>query len=435
LHRSAQAQLIELEKEMTERQRTEAALRESEDKFKYVFDNSIVGKSLTLPNGEINVNQAFCDLLGYTAEELQTRKWQELTHPDDVETTQKILDLIISGDKDSARFEKRYFHKNGSIVWADVSTSLRRDAEGKPSYFMTTVLAISKRKEAEAKLFNANRLYAVLSQINQAIIRAKDREQLFQDICNVAVQLGELRMAWIGLTDGENKKVRPAFQAGHVAGYLDRIAISIDDSPSGRGPTGTTVRENRLVICNDIRSDEKMGPWREEALRRGYLSSAAIPLRFQGNCIGALNLYSAEMDFFGTDISGLLEEITADIAYALDTLEKENQRLQAERNLQILSSRNQVMLEAIPDIIMEVDTNKIYTWANHAGIEFFGANVIGHEAAEYFEGEQQTYQTVKPIFNGQEDVVYLESWQRRRDGEKRLLAWWCRSGRGRRGCR
>ena len=99
---------------------------------------------------------------------------------------------------------------------------------------------------------------------------------------------------------------------------------------------------------------------------------------------------------------------------------------QAERELQILSSRNQTMLEAIPDIIMEVDTNKTYTWANHAGIEFFGADVIGKEASHYFEGEQQTYQTVKPIFNGYEDILYVESWQRRRDGEKRLLAWWCR---------
>jgi PAS domain S-box-containing protein len=84
------------------------------------------------------------------------------------------------------------------------------------------------------------------------------------------------------------------------------------------------------------------------------------------------------------------------------------------------------MLEAIPDIIMEVDKHKIYTWANHAGFEFFGADVIGREAAYYFEGEQQTYLQVQPVFNGKEEVVYIESWQRRRDGEKRLLAWWCR---------
>jgi PAS domain S-box-containing protein len=102
------------------------------------------------------------------------------------------------------------------------------------------------------------------------------------------------------------------------------------------------------------------------------------------------------------------------------------ERKRAEIDLQNLSSRNQAMLEAIPDIIMEVDTDKVYSWANHAGIDFFGADVIGREASYYFAGEQKTYLTVKPIFNGKEDVIYVESWQRRRDGEKRLLAWWCR---------
>jgi PAS domain S-box-containing protein len=97
-----------------------------------------------------------------------------------------------------------------------------------------------------------------------------------------------------------------------------------------------------------------------------------------------------------------------------------------EAALLSLSARQEALLSAIPDIVMEVDNNKIYTWANGAGIEYFGDDVIGREAAYYFEGEQDTYGLVKPLFNGNENVFYVESWQRRRDGEKRLLAWWCR---------
>lgn len=89
--------------------------------------------------------------------------------------------------------------------------------------------------------------------------------------------------------------------------------------------------------------------------------------------------------------------------------------------------RNQAILSAVPDIIMQVDTNKIYTWANQVGMEFFGPDVIGKEAARYFLGDQKTYEIVQPLFDGNENVFYLESWQRRMDGEKRLLAWWCRS--------
>ncbi len=98
---------------------------------------------------------------------------------------------------------------------------------------------------------------------------------------------------------------------------------------------------------------------------------------------------------------------------------------QAEKTLRELSSRNEALLAAIPDIIMEVDNNKIYTWANQAGIQFFGKDAIGKEAAFYFEGEQDTYDTVSPLFTGFEGIIYLESIQRRKDGQKRLLAWHC----------
>ncbi|MDD5168883.1 MAG: PAS domain S-box protein, partial [Syntrophales bacterium] len=101
-------------------------------------------------------------------------------------------------------------------------------------------------------------------------------------------------------------------------------------------------------------------------------------------------------------------------------------RQRDEKKLMALSARQEAILAAVPEVIMEVDINKVYTWANSAGLEFFGAEVIGKEAAFYFEGEQETYDSVKPLFNGAENIVYVESWQRRRDGENRLLAWWCR---------
>ena len=102
-------------------------------------------------------------------------------------------------------------------------------------------------------------------------------------------------------------------------------------------------------------------------------------------------------------------------------------RKRAERELRSVSSRHEAILAAVPDIVMEVDVAKVYTWANRAGHTFFGDDVIGREAADYFVGEQQTYTAVSPLFEGDDSVVYIESWQRRRDGEKRLLAWWCRA--------
>ena len=103
------------------------------------------------------------------------------------------------------------------------------------------------------------------------------------------------------------------------------------------------------------------------------------------------------------------------------------ERSRAVTQLHQLAARHEAILSAVPDIIMEVDANKVYTWANLAGYEFFGKDVIGKEAAYYFEGEQDTYAQVKPLFNGDASVFYIESWQRRKDGDRRLLGWWCRA--------
>ena len=135
--------------DITERKQAENALRESEDKFKYVFDYSVVGKSITNLDGEIHVNSAFCDMLGYSPQELQEKRWQEITHPNDIELTQNNIDEISSGKKESVRFVKRFVHKNGSIIWVDLSSTVRRDQQNKPLYLMSTLIDITDRKRTE----------------------------------------------------------------------------------------------------------------------------------------------------------------------------------------------------------------------------------------------------------------------------------------------
>ena len=125
---------------------------ESEEKFKSLFESANVSKSITLPTGEIQVNQAFCDLLGYTRVELWNKKWQDLTPEVEITTIQAFLNPLLKGEKDSARFEKRYICKNGTYIWADVSVSIQRDKNGKPLHFITTIIDITERKQVEEEL-------------------------------------------------------------------------------------------------------------------------------------------------------------------------------------------------------------------------------------------------------------------------------------------
>ena len=108
-----------------------------------------------------------------------------------------------------------------------------------------------------------------------------------------------------------------------------------------------------------------------------------------------------------------------------EQLDSELKRKKAEEAYRLLYLRNEAILGAVSNIIMETDKNKIYKWSNQAGYEFFGNDVIGKEAAYYCEGEQDLDLLLEPLFTGVRDKIYFESWQRRIDDEKRLLAWWC----------
>ncbi len=154
---------VETVRDVSERKAAEAARRELEEKYRYVFEHSSVPKSLTKPTGEIDVNDAFLDMVGYTREEIAEHgTWQQLSHPDDIESTSKHVAELISGEHSTARFEKRYLRKDGSIVWADLSTTLRRHADGEPDYFMTTLIDITEKKAALEKLAASERSLAQL---------------------------------------------------------------------------------------------------------------------------------------------------------------------------------------------------------------------------------------------------------------------------------
>ena len=135
---------------------------ESEEKYKYIFENSPVGKSLTTPNGELSVNKTFCEMTGYNRQELEGKNWLELTHAEDIEKSKNVAAMLNEGSKSSVIFEKRYIKKDGSILWANVHTALRKDAAGKPVYFLTSIVDITAQKNAEKELNQAKEDFRIL---------------------------------------------------------------------------------------------------------------------------------------------------------------------------------------------------------------------------------------------------------------------------------
>ncbi|MEZ5071003.1 MAG: PAS domain S-box protein [Bacteroidales bacterium] len=148
--------------------------RSEEGRFRLAFELANVGKSITLPNGEININQAFCDMLGYTREELTGKRWQDLTPPEEIREVQEELDKILRGEQDHSRFHKRYIHRDGSFVWTDVSVVVHRDEKGLPVFFITTILDIRERMAMVERMRESEEKYrSIFDNSNAAILLTK----------------------------------------------------------------------------------------------------------------------------------------------------------------------------------------------------------------------------------------------------------------------
>ena len=176
--------------DITERRRTAQVLRDSEERFRVVFERSSVGKSLTAPDGTLlKVNQALAALLGYTIDELQQANLRDVTHPDDVAETQAVIRGLLANERPTYRIEKRYFHKDGHIVWADVSTTLVRDSTGAARNLITSIQDITERKRAEAALrASEERFRAIFDQaaVGMAMVALDGRFRLVnQRLCAI----------------------------------------------------------------------------------------------------------------------------------------------------------------------------------------------------------------------------------------------------------
>ena len=117
--------------------------------FRVFFENSAMGMSITRPDGSISTNQSYRDLIGYTEEELDGITWMSLTHPDDLAHDREVIKPLLNGEKSTARWQKRYIHKSGRIIWVDLSTAVQRDPHDGIPFFITTVSDITEQKRLQ----------------------------------------------------------------------------------------------------------------------------------------------------------------------------------------------------------------------------------------------------------------------------------------------
>ncbi len=300
-------------------------LRESLDRFQYVFESANVGKSLTLPTGEINVNRTYAEYLGYAPEELIGKTWQELTPAEDVESIEQKLAPLLLGSEDSARFEKRYLRKDGSCVWGDVNVKMRRDANGRPLHFVTTIVDVTERKRNEERIEHLVQVLRALRDVNHLMLHEKDRDALLHQACAILIEARGYRSAWIGLHDGA-KGIRAVAESG-IGEEFGAVRAELEHGGwpkcclQAMSSTDIVVMRDTSVSCTAC------------PLARMYMDTAALAakLHHAGREYGVIvvALPSAVAD--DEQEQSLFKELAEDIGFALYGIEAEEERTKAEK--------------------------------------------------------------------------------------------------------
>lgn len=347
--------------DISSQKENEESLRESEEKYRGLVENSPDAVVIYADGKIVFVNDEGIRLVGAKSkEEIIGKTVLQFIHPNSVASVVQNMEAMLKDNNASPTVEEKFIDLAGNTI--DV------ELKGIPTIYehkeavQVIIHDISERKQSLLELNKMNRVYSLISQINNLIIRSKNKEELLQEICRIAITYGKFRMSWIGMLNDDGKTINTTASCGFVDGYFESTkGISILDEPMGKGPSGTSMREGRTIICNDIGKDPLMKIWRKNALERGYRSSISIPIVVLDKIIGSFNLYSEELNSFSLEEEvELLEKITQNISFTLESILFEEDRIKTQEKIKQLSQA----VEQSPVTIVITSTNGEIEYVN-----------------------------------------------------------------------
>jgi len=370
------------------REAAEARSRENERRYREMFEQAAVGISrVDLDGVVVDVNQKFCDMLGYARSDLLGKHIREITHPEDFGRGSQHRLQMARGASHSASGEKRFVRSDGGVMWARRTMSTACDDAGNPQYVISVVEDITEHKRAESRLARLTRARRVAAECNHALVHAGTEAELLRTMCENLVNLGGYRQAWIGLAvDDARKSIVIGGSAGYEAGYLEAIERSWATDGGYHGVMGHVIATGEPHVSQNILTDDRLEGRRGRAIERNYHSSVTLPLRDNGRTIGGISIYAVESDAFDREELELLQDLAADITFGIASRRTRLAHEQAEARLREEERKFRQTFNQAAVGIVHTDLEGRYLMVNHKFCEMVGYaadELIGRSATMF----------------------------------------------------
>lgn len=304
--------MLIIARDLTERRAAEAAQQESALRFRAMFEQSPVAMCRTAPDGRLlEVNAAFCRLLGYTRAEILTFNIRDVTASENLETREALIQQLLSGESTTLNLQRNYLHRDGRRIRASVQANLVRDAEGNPLYFVTYMNDLTALHAAEVTLERRAAQLAVLNEVGQQITADLDLERLLQHAAALIQERFDYHHVGLFLTDPASGKLMMRAKAGQFAHlYPPGHGLNL-----GEGMVGWVAQTGQTLLANDVNREP-----RYVNLYPDILPTAAeltVPLLTEQTVIGVLDVQSAVPNAFDENDVMAIVTLAGQIAVAL----------------------------------------------------------------------------------------------------------------------